>query len=102
MSSNSENITEQEKITTEHLALEVLKNEQDKSKAKDMGIIGLTIAIIVVTLGLSAINYKNDQEWRQLFSEYDYISQDGTGFNNVNSGIQGDLDNSGNESEGQE
>lgn len=67
-----------------------------------MGIIGLTIAIIVVTLGLSAINYKNDQEWRKLFSEYDYISQSGEGINNINSGLQGDLDNSGNESEGQE
>lgn len=82
-----------EKPSAEHLALEVLKNEQDKSKAKDMGIIGLTIAIIVVTLGLSAINYKNDQEWRKLFSDYDFISQDGTGFNNVNSGEQGDLNN---------
>lgn len=82
-----------EKPNTEHLAFEILKNEQDKSKAKDMGIIGLTIAIIVVTLGLSAINYKNDQEWRKLFSDYDFISQDGTGFNNVNSGEQGDLNN---------
>lgn len=89
-----------EKPSTEHLALEVLKDEQDKSKAKDMGIIGLTIAIIVVTLGLSAINYKNDQEWRKLFSEYDYISQSGEGINNINSGLQGDLNNFG--SEGQE
>lgn len=82
-----------EKPNTEHLALEILKNEQDKSKAKDMGIMGLTIAIIVVTLGLSIINYRNDQEWRKLFSDYDFISQDGTGFNNVNSGEQGDLNN---------
>lgn len=82
-----------EKLSTEHLALEVLKNEQDKSKAKDMGIIGLTIAIIVVTLGLSTINYRNDQEWRKLFSEYDYISQDGSGINSINDGTQGDLNN---------
>ena len=82
-----------EKPSTEHLALEVLKDEQDKSKAKDMGIIGLTIAIIVVTLGLSIINYRNDQEWRKLFSKYDFISQDGTGINSINDGTQGDLNN---------
>lgn len=42
----------------------------------------------------STAYYQNDKEWRELFSSYDYISQDGEGFNNVNSGTQGNLDNS--------
>lgn len=97
MSSNNENITEQEKITTEHLALEILKQEQGKSKAKNIGIIGLTVAVVIITIGMALINYQNDQEWRKLFSEYDFISQDGRGINNISSGIQGDLNNFGSE-----
>lgn len=82
---------EAEKPFTEHLAMEILKNEQKKHKAKDIGIICLTIAVIIITIGLSVINYRNDVDWRRLFSDYDYISQDGSGFNNANYGEQGDL-----------
>lgn len=86
----SEN-NEIKELTTEHFAMEVLKQEQEKSKAKNISVIGLTIAVIVISIGLSAINYKNDCEWRKLFSDYDFISQDGEGINNANYGEQGDL-----------
>lgn len=103
---NSEEISkEPQPITTEHFALEVLKEEQRKSKAL---IIGLTIGLIIS--GITSVttivcskaereelvqtNYQNDKEWRSLFDSYDFISQDGEGFNNVNSGTQGNLDNS--------
>lgn len=43
--------------------------------------------------------YRNDKEWRELFDSYDFISQDGSGFNNINNGEQGDLNNNGTESE---
>lgn len=88
----TENITQP--ITTEHLALEILKQEQSKSKAKNVGIIGLTVAVVIIAIGMALINYQNDKEWRELFDSYDFISQDGEGFNNVNSGTQGNLDNS--------
>lgn len=81
-------------ITTEHLAMEILKQEQEKSKAKNVGIISLTIAVVIIAIGMALINYQNDKEWRSLFDSYDFISQDGEGFNNVNSGTQGNLDNS--------
>lgn len=81
-------------ITTEHLALEILKQEQEKSKAKNVGIISLTVAVVIIAIGMALINYQNDKEWRELFDSYDFISQDGEGFNNVNSGTQGNLDNS--------
>lgn len=45
--------------------------------------------------------YKNDADWRELFNSYDFISQDGEGINNINSGEQGDLLN-GAESEVEE
>lgn len=96
----SENKNEVKELTTEHLAMEVLKQEQEKSKAKNVGVIGLTIGFIglaiataVITIHLSNVNYKNDCDWRELFSDYDFISQDGEGINNVNGGKQGDLNN---------
>lgn len=92
---NSEEISkEPQPITTEHLAMEILKQEQEKSKAKNVGIIGLTVAVVIIAIGMAIINYQNDKEWRELFDSYDFISQDGEGFNNVNSGTQGNLDNS--------
>ncbi len=91
---NKENSKEPEPITTEHLALEILKQEQAKSKAKNVGIISLTVAVVIIAIGMAIINYQNDREWRELFDSYDFISQDGEGFNNVNSGTQGNLDNS--------
>lgn len=90
-------IEEPENITTEHLALEILKQEQEKSKAKNVGIISLTVAVVIIAIGMAVINYQNDREWRELFDSYDFISQDGEGFNNVNSGTQGNLDNSSEE-----
>lgn len=85
---------EPENITTEHFAMEILKQEQEKSKAKNISIISLTVAVVIIAIGMALINYQNDKEWRELFNSYDFISQDGEGFNNVNSGQQGNLDNS--------
>lgn len=93
MKQNNENVTEVTKPTTEHIAMEILKHEQDKSKAKNVGVISLTVAVIVIAIGMAVINYRNDCDWRELFGSYDYVSQDGEGFNNVNTGSQGDLNN---------
>lgn len=87
-------------ITTEHLAMEVLKKEQEKSKAKNLGVIGLTIgfiglaiATVAITIHLSNVNYQNDCDWRTLFSDYDFISQDGSGENYYNSDVSGEVNN---------
>lgn len=107
----NENKNEVKELTTEHLAMEVLKQEQEKSKAKNLGVIGLTVGFIglaiataVITIHLSNVNYKNDCDWRKLFSDYDFISQDGEGINSINDGMQGDLNNGAEskEEEGQE
>lgn len=39
------------------------------------------------------LKQESDKEWKELFSSYDYITQDGGGYNNVNSGQQGDVNN---------
>lgn len=100
----TENSTTPELITTEHLAMEILKHEEEKSNAKNIALVvlgtvsaALTVAIVIITIWLTHINHQNDKEWRDLFDSYDFISQDGEGFNNVNSGTQGNLDNSSEE-----
>lgn len=95
---------ETKELTTEHLAMEVLKQEQRKSKAL---IFGLTAGLIISGISTVATtvcgkmerenlvqtNYQNDCEWRKLFSEYDYISQDGNRENYYNSNVSGEVNN---------
>ena len=92
------NVTETKELTTDNYAMEILKQQSDKSKAeirgRNVGIVALTVALIAVTISLSIINYKNDVDWRTLFNSYEFITQDGGGYNNVNSGQQGELNNS--------
>ena len=86
----------------ENFATEIFRTFKADSK---MVIIGLLILLAASSLtwavayyqndkAWATTYYQNDKEWRDLFSSYDYISQDGEGFNNVNSGTQGNLDNS--------
>lgn len=100
MKENKESVKEETKPTTEHIAMEILKHEQDKSKAKNIGVIGLviglasvSIAAAVMVMHLSNINYQNDRDWRELFSSYDYVSQDGEGRNYYNSEVGGNVNN---------
>lgn len=88
------------KPTTEHLATEVLEHEQEKRKAKNLGMaiigilaVSILIASMIERMHLVEKNYKNDCDWRKLFSEYDFVSQDGNGINSANYGKQGDLNN---------
>lgn len=91
-------------LTTESLAMEVLKQEQKKSRVLITGlVIGLAASCattITTTINSRAErenlvreNNQNNREWRKLFSDYDFISQDGEGINNVSRGTQGDLNN---------
>ena len=54
----------------------------------------IAIVALVSLLAFGAVlYYKNDMDWKKLFSDYDFISQDGEGINNANYGEQGDLNN---------
>lgn len=75
-------------------------------KAARQWVIFAAVAFTTMLIGMGAllahqmnINYKNDREWRELFSQYDYVSQEGSGINSINTGEQGDLIN---ESEGKD
>lgn len=77
----------------ETLASEVIAWSHKVSKTKDFAIGCLVVGIIIVGIGMAIINYCNDRDWRELFSSYDYVSQDGEGYNYYNSDIGGDVEN---------
>lgn len=51
------------------------------------------IALAALFAQQACLNQRNNERWMELFSSYDYVSQDGEGINNVNTGTQGDLNN---------
>lgn len=58
----------------------------------------VAFATLGITLGGALlrqmnINQQNEKDWKQLFSDYDFISQNGEGINSINDGTQGDLNN---------
>lgn len=75
------------------LASEIIAKKEMMSRMKDIVIILLIIAIFAVAIGMATINYKNDCDWRELFSSYDYVTQDGEGYNYYNSNVEGDIKN---------
>lgn len=96
----NKNTQETEAIVSEHFALEVLKRESEKTKARESGlrVIGalaalILLAAVVINIHLANINHKNNEKWMEIFSSYDFISQDGEGVNNINNGLQGDVTN---------
>lgn len=100
MEQKNMSVTESNRPETEHLAMEVLRHEHEKHKAKDLGLWilgGITaialIAGVIERQNLVNANLQNDREWRELFASYDYVTQDGGGYNNVNTGTQGDVTN---------
>ena len=87
-----ENLTEKE-TTWDSLALDIAGRLKAAEKAKNLAIVVLGVAVVVISISLSIINYKNDRDWRELFASYDYVSQDGEGYNYYNSDIEGDVSN---------
>lgn len=91
MEQNKEN---KEMKTAENFATEML----NYATRKMFLVIGGLMLIIIIGI---AVFFINDDKWRQAFTSYDFISQDGEGINNVNGGEQGDLNN-GSKSEAKE
>lgn len=93
------------------LATEIINGEKREAKAFAIGMIVVAISLSGVVAGMIMANhsqtkmfYENDSQWRQTvektnqrwidyLSDYDFITQDGEGINNINSGTQGDLIN---------
>ena len=82
-----------EKAEDKKTALQMIAESYKVSKAKDVAIVCLTAAVMIIGIGMAVINYCNDRDWRELFSSYDYVSQDGEGYNYYNSDVGGDVTN---------
>jgi len=51
------------------LAAEIAKRLKATSKAKDIAIICLTVALVAITVWLTSLNYVNDCNWREFARE---------------------------------
>lgn len=58
------------------------------------------IALTVISIGLLVINYRHaiahetiNRQWIEYLSQYDFVSQDGDGYNYFNSNVEGDVNN---------
>ena len=93
------------------LAGEIIADKERICKAKDIGLIcGTVIAVAsVLTLGYNyhtqsqsmvrneekwqIVVQENNQHWIDYLSQYDFVSQDGEGYNYYNSDVGGDVNN---------
>lgn len=89
MEQNKEIMQEQEPNTASSVIYHI-------EKVSKRWIVFASVAFAAMALLLAyqmGLKQESDKEWKELFSSYDYITQDGGGYNNVNSGQQGDVNN---------
>ena len=92
-----------EKIVTEvneTLASEIINKLSDQCTRLTKITRDILIFAAFVVLCLIAENYRysqanerNNQRWIEYLSQYDFVSQDGEGYNYFNSGVNGDVHN---------
>lgn len=70
----------------ENFATEIFHEFKVQSR---IATIGLLIALIIAIF----VFFANDERWRNLFSSYDYVSQDGEGQNYYNNEVGGNVKN---------
>lgn len=77
----------------QNTATEIILDEQKRSKAKNMGLVCITVVATVSIVGLLLINHMNVREFVGFLSEYDFVTQDGEGQNYYNADIGGNVVN---------
>lgn len=86
-----ENKKESWKSVEEYLASEIVGGISRESKAKNIGIVCVTVLASISIVGLLFVNHSNTKSFLNYLSEYDFVSQDGEGFNYYNSDIGGNV-----------
>lgn len=86
--------------TNQTVASETIGELKRESKRKDFGmaVIGMFAGLVIA--GLIFVNYsharaneRNNQRWIEYLSQYDFVTQDGEGYNYYNSDVGGDVVN---------
>lgn len=75
------------------LASEIIGGAKRESKGMKVGIVCVTVLAAVAVIGLLIVNHANTTSFLGYLSEYDYVSQDGEGYNYYNSDIGGNVSN---------
>lgn len=86
-----ENKKESWKSVEEYLASEIINGASRESRAKNIGIICVSLLSAAIIGGLLIVNHLNTKSFLNYLSEYDFVSQDGEGFNYYNSDIGGNV-----------
>ncbi len=84
MQNNETKVTETKE--QENFATEIFHEFKIHSRIATVGL------LILLAIGIFVF-FANDEKWRELFSSYDYVSQDGQGYNYYNSEIGGNVSN---------
>lgn len=82
------------------VASEMIAEMKKESKRKDYGMVAFGAICGVAIIGLLFVNAshakaneRNNQRWLEYLSQYDFVSQDGEGYNYYNSDVGGDVVN---------
>ena len=75
------------------LASEIIGGTKKEAKGMFIGIVCVTVLSIVAISWLAFDNYSQTKGFLNYLSEYDFVSQDGEGYNYYNSGIGGNVSN---------
>lgn len=86
-------------IFGEFLASDILQSREHTVKAMRTGLICVTVLATVAVSGLIIANCFQSKHFVDYLSQYDFVSQDGEGYNYYNSDVKGDVING---SEGKE
>lgn len=78
------------KSIEECLASEIIGGAKKEAKTMFIGIVCVTALAAVSVIGLLVVNHINTASFLNYLSEYDFVSQDGAGYN---SGIGGNVNN---------
>lgn len=82
------------------IASEMIAEMKKESKRKDYGMVAfgaicgvMIIGLLFVNASHAKANERNNQRWLEYLSQYDFVSQDGEGYNYYNSDVGGDVVN---------
>lgn len=75
------------------IASEMIQQQARESKAKNIGMVCVTILTSIGIVGLLVVNHLNTREFTRFLAQYDFVSQDGEGYNYYNNNIGGNVAN---------
>ena len=75
------------------LASEIIASREKVIRATSKGLFCITVISVVTIIGLLILLQLQSNKFVDYLSQYDFVSQDGEGYNYYNSEIKGDVSN---------